>query len=134
MTDKEPREIAEIFENAMHEFKLAMQHRQNFSAISRKRITHVIWFSSIAVFLLAAAMFYLIFNLTKDTYNITVHVVKISDYMHEINQTLTSLAGDIQDVRQFIGDINKYMSVVPTMNKSVGKISENIIKINPGSS
>jgi archaellum component FlaC len=128
-TRKSPREIAEIVENAMHEFNVAMQHRHEFSGITRRRTTQILWFSMGGLILLASAMFYLIHILTRDTHTITLHVIKVADYMDKINHTLVSVSQDIQNMKQSVGSMNGYMSVIPAISDSVEQVSQDLLGV-----
>ncbi|MDH3527098.1 MAG: hypothetical protein OEM43_06305, partial [Gammaproteobacteria bacterium] len=114
-----PRELAEIVENAMREFRSGMEHREQMSTRIGRRTTQIIRFGMIGMAILGLALFYLIFILTKDFSQVTVHMEDMSGYMLEMQADIGSMAGDIGHMQKTILGINDNITVMPTMNNSV---------------
>jgi methyl-accepting chemotaxis protein len=130
------REIAEIIENAMCEFNAGMKRREASNIKIARRTTHIIRIGLIGVTLLTVVVISLIHTLTKDTSNITQRLEEIAVYMQHINQSVMVMAENVRDVTQSVSKVNlaieqvgEHVKVMPTINVSVSKISDEMFKI-----
>ena len=69
--NNDSREIAEIVENALSEFRQGMEARKQLSTRIGSRTTQIIRFGMFRLSILGLVLFYLIYILTKDLATIT---------------------------------------------------------------
>ncbi len=124
------REIAEIVENTMYEFNSAMKRREESIVRIGMQTTQIIRFSMVGLTLWAGAMFALIIILLSDMGNITHRLDEVAGYMKNISENITIVAENVHDVKRSLDHLNTHVKVMPVMNASVAKMSDDIIKIN----
>ena len=83
--NNDSREIAEIVENALSEFRQGMEARKQLSTRIGSRTTQIIRFGMFRLSILGLALFYLIFILAKDA--------TITDEMEHMSVNLSSMKG-----------------------------------------
>lgn len=120
------REIAEIMESAMHEFSEAMEHREQLSTRIGARTTQIIRFGMAGLTILGAALFYLIFILTKDFGVITDEMKLISGYMQNMNENFYAVAGDLEEMKQTMFVLSRNVDVMPAINDSVRQMDDSL--------
>jgi methyl-accepting chemotaxis protein len=121
-----PREVAEIVENALRNFNEGMAHREQLSIRIGRRTTQIIRFGMLSMLMLGLALFYLIFILTKDFSAITVHMDDMSGYMSNMNQNLTAVTKTLGRVDQAMGVLNNSVLVMPALSRSVDNMDMNL--------
>jgi len=121
-----PREVAEIVENAMHEFSEAMYHREQLSIRIGRRTTQIIRFGMFGLSVLGLIMFYLLYILTADFAKITSNMESISVRMTNMNSNFDSVSRDMGYLRQTLVLMNDNITVMPRMNTTIGFINDNL--------
>jgi uncharacterized protein YoxC len=127
---KSPREIAELVESTMREFNSAMERREALIIQASEQTAQIIRFSMISLIIWAAAMFALIVVLLSDMGNITRRLDDVAGYMQNISQNITVVAENVHEVKLSLDNLNEHVKVMPVMNDSVAKMSEDIFNIN----
>lgn len=124
-----PRQLAEIVENAMREFRSGMEHREQMSIRIGRRTTQIIRFGMIGMGILGLALFYLIYILTKDFAMVTVHMEDMSGYMETMQVDMATMAGDIGTMQKTIVTLNDNITVMPAMNSAVSSMDGSLVNL-----
>ena len=134
---KEPRDIAEIVESTMHEFNVAMKRREILIVKMGSQTAQIVRVSMIGLILLMSAMFALITILVTDMGDITKRLDDVANNMQQISQNIIMVAETMRSVRQSvdrvktsIDQVDGHVKVMPLIDVSVNKISDNMLKIN----
>ena len=128
-TSNSPRELADIVENAMREFREGMEHREQMSIRIGKRKTQIIRFGITGMAILGMALFYLIFILTKDFSQVTVHMDHMSAYMLQMQTDIGSISGDIGHMQETMLRINDNTSIMSAMNNAVTSMDGSLVNL-----
>jgi hypothetical protein len=123
------RAVAEIMENAMHEFSEAMAHREQLSIRIGRRTTQIIRFGMAGLSILGLALFYLIFILTKDFSTITGHMERMSGNMYSIESNFAAVARDMHQVQQTLLGLNDNVRVMPAINGAVQNLDSSLLAL-----
>lgn len=129
MDNNNQREIAEIVEASLKEFRESMEYREKLSIRIGSRTTQIIRFGMTGLSILGLALFYLIFILTKDFSSITVHMTAMSGYMKNMETNFTVVAETIGDVQKTLVVLNENITVMPTLSGSVGNMDTNMASL-----
>jgi methyl-accepting chemotaxis protein len=113
------REIAEIVENALSEFRKGMEAREQLSTRIGARTTQIIRFGMFGLSILGLALFYLIFILTKDFATITDEMERMSVNLTNMEGYFASVATDITGIRQTLYVMNDNVMVLPDISQTV---------------
>ena len=124
--DNKSREVAEIMENAMHEFSEAMYHREQLSIRIGRRTTQIIRFGMFGLSVLGLIMFYLLYILTADFSRITSNMESIAERMMNMDGNFATVSEDMDHLRQTLTLMNDSIAVMPLMNNTVGGINDNL--------
>ena len=115
--NNDSREIAEIVENALSEFRQGMEAREQLSTRTGNHTTQIIRFGMFGLSILGLALFYLIFILTKDFATITDEMGHMSVNLTSIKGYFSSLATDMNLVMGHMAGIvnltSKPMKMLP---------------------
>ena len=117
--NNDTREIAEIVENALTEFRKGMEAREQLSIRIGRRTTQIIRFGMFGLSVLGLALFYLIFILTKDFSSITDEMELMSVNLTRMEGYFASVATDITSIRQTVHVLNDNMMVMPVISRTV---------------
>jgi methyl-accepting chemotaxis protein len=120
------REIAEIVENALSEFRRGMEAREQLSIRIGRRTTQIIRFGMFGLSVLGLALFYLIFILTKDFATITDEMERMSGYLDTMEGSFTSVATDMTSIRQTLHVLNDNVMVMPVISRTVGNMDASL--------
>ena len=123
------RAVAEVMENAMHEFSEAMAHREQLSVRIGRRTTQIIRFGMTGLSILGLALFYLIFILTRDFSTITGHMERMSGYMDSMDSNFEAVAKDIRQVQQTLLSVNDNIMVMPAINGAVHNLDSSLLTL-----
>jgi len=126
MDNNNQKELLEIVERSLDDFRKGMDSREKLSIRIGRRTTQIIRFGMIGMSILGLALFYLIFILTKDFSNITTHMTAMSGYMHNMEKSFTTVAGTITRVQETLLVINDSITVMPALNSSVSNMDNNL--------
>jgi methyl-accepting chemotaxis protein len=126
MDNNNQKEIIAMVERSLDDFRQGMDSREKLSIRIGRRTTQIIRFGMIGMSILGLALFYLIFILTKDFSNITVHMTEMSGYMHNMEKNFTTVAGTITQVHETLLVLNDSITVMPALNNSVGNMDSNL--------
>ncbi|MDH5514447.1 MAG: hypothetical protein OEY45_04740 [Gammaproteobacteria bacterium] len=124
-----PRELAEIVETSMREFREGMQHREQMSIRIGRRTTQIIRFGMTGMAILGMALFYLIFILTKDFSQVTKHMDHMSDYMQQMQGDIGSISSDIGLMQKTMMNINDNTTILPAMNNAVANMDGSLVNL-----
>jgi len=124
--ENDQKEIIGMVQQALDDFRKSMEYREQLSVRIGRRTTQIIRFGMIALSMLGLALFYLIFILTKDFSNITVHMTEMSGYMKNMEGSFTTVAGTISQVEQTLSTLNQYITVMPALSGSVGSMDDSL--------
>jgi len=113
------REIAEIIENSMRELHQAMEVQLQMGIRIGRRTTQIVRFGMAGLTILGAALFFLIIVLTRDFSTVTVEMKHMSGYMASMENSFTTVAAEVGQVRQNLAAINDNITVVPQISRSV---------------
>ncbi len=134
---KSPRDIAEIVESTMYEFNVAMKRREVLIVKMGTQTAQIVRVSMIGLILLMSAMFALITILVTDMGDITKRLDDIAKNMQKISENIIIVAETMRGVKQSVDEVklsidqvNKHVKVMPLINVSINKISDNMLKIN----
>jgi methyl-accepting chemotaxis protein len=120
------REIAEIVENALTEFRKGMEAREQLSIRIGRRTTQIIRFGMFGLSVLGLALFYLIFILTKDFGTITDEMERMSVNLTNMEGYFSSVATDITGMRQTLHVLNESVTVMPLISRTVGNMDTSL--------
>jgi methyl-accepting chemotaxis protein len=120
------REIAEIVESGLAEFRKGMEAREQLSIRIGRRTTQIIRFGMFGLSVLGLALFYLIFILTKDFATITDEMERMSVNLTNIEGYFASVAGDIGHIRQTLHVLNDNVMVMPVISRTVGSMDTSL--------
>lgn len=126
MEENNQREIAEIVEASLRDFRDGMEYREQLSIRIGRRTTQIIRFGMAGLSILGIALFYLIFILTKDFSAITVHMTEMSGYMKNMETSFDKVTLTIGQVQQTLTVLNDNITVMPALNNSVGNMDTNL--------
>ncbi len=121
-----PREVAEIVENALRNFNEGMAHREQLSIRIGRRTTQIIRFGMLSMMMLGLALFYLIFILTKDFSTITGHMDDMTGFMRNMDQNFVVVAKTLTRVEQTMTVLNNSVMVMPAIGRSVDNMDSNL--------
>lgn len=120
------REIAEIVENALSEFRKGMEAREQLSIRIGRRTTQIIRFGMFGLSVLGLALFYLIFILTKDFATITDEMERMSVNLTNMEGYFSTVATDITSIRQTLLVLNDNIMVMPVISRTVGNMDASL--------
>lgn len=120
------REIAEIVESALSEFRKGMETREQLSIRIGRRTTQIIRFGMFGLSVLGLALFYLIFILTKDFATITDEMELMSVNLTNMEGYFSSVATDITGIRQTLLVLNDNVMVLPVISGTVGNMDASL--------
>jgi hypothetical protein len=120
------REIAEIVENALSEFRKGMEAREQLSIRIGRRTTQIIRFGMFGLSVLGLALFYLIFILTKDFATITDEMERMSVNLTNMEGYFSTVATDITSIRQTLLVLNDNIMVLPVISRTVGNMDASL--------
>jgi len=126
MDNNNQKELLEIVERSLDDFRKGMEYREQLSIRIGRRTTQIIRFGMTGMAILGLALFYLIFILTKDFSNITTRMTEMSGYMHNMEKNFTTVAGTIIRVQETLLVINDNITVMPALNSSVRNMDNNL--------
>jgi len=127
------REIAEIVENSMADFREAMRVREELSVRIGRRTSQIIRVGAISVGLLSFAIVYLTASLNRDMSlmlkqinTMTSSIQKMESHVSEMGQNMSSLpvmTSSVTAMQQDVSGMNRGMEV---MNHQVGQLNSNV--------
>jgi len=126
MDNNNQKEIIAMVERSLDDFRKGMEYREQLSIRIGRRTTQIIRFGMTGMAILGLALFYLIFILTKDFSDIRMHMTKMSGYMHDMDQSFTTVTGKITQVNETMLKLNDSITVMPALNGSVGNMDHNL--------
>ena len=126
MENNNPKEIAELVAGSLEDFRKGMEAREQLSIRIGRRTTQIIRFGMTGMTILGAVMFYLIFILTRDFSNITLHMTEMSGYMHNMNNSFSTVTATLDRVQETMVTLNDNVAVMPALNSSVGNMDTNL--------
>ena len=116
---KDARELAEIVENSMAEFKEAMRLREELSIRIGRRTSQIIRFGTFSVALLSVAIVYLTASLNAD-------MARMVKRMDQIAITMTSMEGDTSGMNSSVTEMNQAIQTMPQIANSVTVMSAEV--------
>ena len=126
MDNNNQKEMLEIVERSLDDFRKGMEYREQLSIRIGRRTTQIIRFGMLGLSILGLALFYLIFILTKDFSNITTHMTAMSSYMQQMEASFITVAGTIGQVNDTMQTLNESITVMPALNTSVSSMDGNL--------
>lgn len=123
------REIAEIVENSLTEFRKGMEAREQLSIRIGRRTTQIIRFGMTGMTILGLALFFLIFILTKDFATITDEMELMSGYMASMDSNFTAVATNISQVQKTLVVLNDNITVMPKMYQAVANMDTSLVTL-----
>ena len=126
MDNNNTKEIAEMVENALTDFRKGMEAREQLSIRIGRRTTQIIRFGMFGLSVLGLALFYLIFILTKDFGTITDEMERMSVNLTNMEGYFSSVAGDISGMRQTLHTLNDNVTVMPAISRTVGNMDASL--------
>lgn len=126
MDNNNQKEMLEIVERSLDDFRKGMEYREQLSIRIGRRTTQIIRFGMLGLSILGLALFYLIFILTKDFSNITTHMTAMSGYMQQMETSFITVAGTIGEVNDTMQTLNESITVMPALNTSVRSMDGNL--------
>jgi len=123
------RRLVKEYRAAMHEFKLAMQLRDEFSLRIGKRTTQIIRFSMLGMLLLMIALFYLIYILTNNLNQITTHMASISTRMDGMHQHFGQVVSNMHTMQYNMAGIGSTMQAMQQDIHGVARIDDHMLAI-----
>ena len=126
MDNNNQKEMLEIVERSLDDFRKGMEYREQLSIRIGRRTTQIIRFGMLGLSILGLALFYLIFILTKDFSNITTHMTAMSSYMQQMEASFITVAGTIGEVNDTMQTLNESITVMPALNTSVRSMDGNL--------
>jgi hypothetical protein len=125
MDNNNQREIAEIVESSLKEFRESMEYRERLSVRIGRRTTQIVRFGMTGLTILGAALFYLIFILTKDFAEITDHMTEMTAYMANMENHFSTVAMTMGQVQRTLLHIDESVNVIPALNNSIANMDYN---------
>ena len=120
------REIAEIVEKALADFRKGMEAREQLSVRIGRRTTQIIRFGMFGLSVLGLALFYLIFILTKDFATITDEMERMSVNLTNMEGYFSSVSSDLTGIRQTMLVLNDNIMVLPVISSTVGNMDASL--------
>jgi len=124
--NNETREIAEIVESALADFRKGMEAREQLSVRIGRRTTQIIRFGMFGLSVLGLALFYLIFILTKDFATITDEMERMSVNLTNMEGYFSSVSSDLTGIRQTLLVLNDNIMVLPVISSTVGNMDASL--------
>jgi methyl-accepting chemotaxis protein len=126
MDNNNQKEMLELVERSLKDFREGMEYREQLSIRIGRRTTQIIRFGMMGLSILGLALFYLIFILTKDFSNITTHMTAMSGHMQQMERSFIKVAGTIEQVNSTMLTLNDSITVMPALDSSVSSMDDNL--------
>ena len=129
MTEKTPREIAEIVEKSMRHFNHAMRHQNAVITRNSRRTNQIARLGIFVLIILISTLFTLIYILAMDLKNITYRLDDIAIYMENVNDNFSVVAKDMQEIKQATENLSTSIGFMAVMNESITQVSSNVLNM-----
>ncbi len=127
---KDARELAEIVENSMAEFKEAMRMREELSLRIGRRTSQIIRFGAFTVSLLSIAIVYLTASLNADMERMVKRMDQIAITMNSMEKNTSGMNASVNEMNQAIQTMPQIADAVTVMSGEVSQMKQQMHYLN----
>lgn len=126
MTNPTHDEMLARFETAMSDFHQAMQLRDELTVRIARRTTQIIRVSLLLMIVLSMSLFYLVWSLSDDMDEMTVHMISMSDSVARMEHSMNDMNQSMLHMNQGVVHMNQTMTRMQQNTQSMSSPMRNM--------